>query len=274
MVMSINTNVGAMLALQQLNKSNRELFDVQNKINTGLRVAGPKDNGAVFAIAQNMRGDVRGYMAVRTALNNSIAIVDVAIAAGEASSDILIEMKEKTVAAMDKSLNTTSRNALNSDFTALRDQITNIVNNAAFNGTNLLDGSITAMTVLANPDGAVMTVTAQTMSVATAGLALSGSSLSTATNSIATLSAINAAATSVNQDLGLLGTRSRSMDTHATFVGQLIDSLRAGIGNLVDADLAEESARLQSLQIKQQLGLQALAIANQAPQNILQLFQQ
>ena len=272
MVMSINTNVGAMLALQQLNKSSRELFEVQGRINTGLRVAGPKEDGAVYAIAQNMRGDVRGYMAVRTALNNSIAIVDVAIAAGEAISDILIEMKEKTVAAMDQSLDTTSRNALNSDFTALRDQITNIVNNAEFNGTNLLNGTITAMTVLANPDGASMTVTAQNMTVSN-GLALSTNSLSTSTNAIQALSAINAAAIQVNQDLGLLGTRSRSLDTHGTFVSKLIDSLRAGIGNLVDADLAEESAKLQALQIKQQLGLQALSIANQAPQNILQLFQ-
>lgn len=273
MVMSINTNVGAMLALQNLNKSSRELFDVQTRINTGLRVSGPKDDGAVYAIAQNMRGDVRGYMAVRTALNNSIAIVDVAIAAGEAISDILIEMKEKTVAAMDQSLDTTSRNALNSDFTALRDQISNIVNNAEFNGTNLLNGTLSAMTVLANPDGSSMTVTGQNMIVGTAGLNLAGDDLTTASNATLALSAINAAAIGVNQDLGLLGTRSRSLDTHATFVGKLIDSLRAGIGNLVDADLAEESARLQSLQIKQQLGLQALSIANAAPQNILRLFQ-
>ena len=272
MVMSINTNVGAMLALQNLNKTNRQMFDVQNRINTGLRVAGPKDDGAIFAIAQNMRGEVRGFMAVRTALNNSIAIVDVAIAAGEAISDILIEMKEKTVAAMDQSLDTTSRNALNSDFTALRDQITNIVNNAEFNGSNLLNGTLTALTVLANPDGTSMTVTSQDMSVSN-GLGLAANDLTTSTNAIAALSAINIAATQVNQDLGLLGTRGRSLDTHGTFVGKLIDALRTGVGNLVDADLAEESARLQSLQIKQQLGLQALSIANAAPQNILQLFQ-
>lgn len=273
MVMSINTNVGAMLALQNLNKTNRQLFDVQNRINTGLRVAGPKDDGAIYAIAQNMRGDVRGFMAVRTALNNSIAIVDVAIAAGEAISDLLIEMKEKTVAAMDQSLDTASRNAFNTDFTALRDQITNIVNNAEFNGANLLDGSLAELTVLANPDGTSMTVTAHDMSVGTGGLGLAANDLTTASNAFAALSAINAAATQVNQDLGLLGTQSRSLDTHGTFVGKLIDSLRAGVGNLVDADLAEESARLQSLQIKQQLGLQALSIANAAPQNILLLFQ-
>lgn len=273
MVMSVNTNIGAMVALQNLNMTNRDMEEVQNRINTGYKVAGPKDDGAIYAIAQNMRGEVGGFQAVRTALNNSISIVDVAISAGQAVSDLLIEMKEKSVAALDQSLNTASRNALNADFVALADQISNIVNNAAFNGTNLIDGSSTQMTVLANPDGTSLTVTGQDMS-ASNGLGITASmDLSTFTSSQDALAAINTAMAQLNQDLGLLGTRSKSLDVHGVFVGKLIDSLVGGIGNLVDADLAAESAHLQSLQIKQQLGIQALSIANAAPQNILSLFQ-
>ncbi len=114
MVMSVNTNIGAMVALQNLNTTNRAMAEVQNRINTGYKVAGPKDDGAIYAITQNMRGEVAGFQAVRTALNNSISIVDVAISAGQAVSDLLIEMKEKAVAALDQSLNTASRNALRS----------------------------------------------------------------------------------------------------------------------------------------------------------------
>lgn len=271
MVMSVNTNSSAMAALQSLSATNRDLEDIQTRINTGLKISGPKDDGAIFAIAQNMRGEIAGFEAVNTALNNSVSIVDVAIAAGTAISDLMIEMKEKAVAALDRSLDTNSRNALQNDFVALRDQITNITDNAEFNGTNLIGRSALDMTVLANPDGATITVTAQLMT-ATA-INIETATLSTATNAAIALSAIETAANDVNQKLGRLGTKGKSLEIHGIFVGKLIDSLKTGVGNLVDADLAEDSANLQALQIKQQLGLQTLAIANAAPQNILQLFQ-
>jgi flagellin len=271
-MLSVNTNTGAMVALQQLNATNRELGEVQTRINTGLKIAGPKDDGAVFAIAQNMRGEIAGFEAVKTALDNAVSVVDVGLAAGQSISDLLIEMKEKAVAALDQSLETSSRNALQNDFAALRDQIATIVGNAEFNGFNLLDGSATSLSVLANPDGATITVSAQNMSTGTAGLAISALTLATATNATAARSALDAAIDTANQNLAVLGTRAKTLDIHNGFVDKLIDSLTTGVGNLVDADLAKESARLQALQIKQQLGTQALSIANQAPQTILSLF--
>ena len=116
MTLSVNTNVSAMVALQQLNVTNRDMAEVQTRINTGLKVAGPKDNGAVYAIAQNMRGEIAGFEAVKTALDNAVSVVDVGLAAGQSISDLLIEMKEKAVAALDSSLDTSSRNALQNDF--------------------------------------------------------------------------------------------------------------------------------------------------------------
>src|SRR5215470_8752831 len=152
-MLSINTNTGAMVALQYLNQTITDLQTTQGHINSGLKVAGPKDNGAVYAIAQNMRGNVAGYAAVADSLNRGSSTVDVAISAGQSISDLLNELKAKALAAADASLDTASRNAMNADFTALRDQITTIVANAQFNGTNLVDGSVSAITALASADG-------------------------------------------------------------------------------------------------------------------------
>jgi flagellin len=275
MSFSVNTNTGAMLALQNLNKTNMELDQVQSRVNSGLKVSGAKDNAAIFAIAQNMRADVRSLGAVSQSIARTVSTLDVAIAAGEAISDILVEMKEKAVASADASLDTASRNALNEDFTALRDQIGTIVQNASFNGVNLIDGSTTLIEVLADADAT------NTLSVAAQNLSLSGSIVTMAsTAAIDTLAkastAIQTIETSlenVNASLAKLGMSAKKLEVHNTFIGKLQDTLKGGIGNLVDADLAEEGARLQALQVKQQLGVQALSIANSAPQVILSLFQ-
>ena len=123
MSLSVNTNAGAMIALQYLNKTTSELNATQSHINSGLKIANAKDNGAIFAIAQNMRGDVSAFHAVSDSLNRAISATDVAMNAGQAVSDLLVEMKGKAVAAADISLDTASRDALSEDFDALRDQI-------------------------------------------------------------------------------------------------------------------------------------------------------
>src|SRR6201995_3473054 len=142
-MVSVNTNSGAMVALQYLNKTENDLQTTQTHINKGLKVATAKDDGATFAIAQNMRGNVMGYQSVTDSLNRGVSTIDVAISAGGSISDLLNQMKAKALAAADTSLDTASRNALNADFTALRDQISTIVKNAGFNGFNLVDGSTT-----------------------------------------------------------------------------------------------------------------------------------
>src|SRR5262249_9970376 len=133
-MLSVNTNTGAMVALQYLNQTNAQLQTTQNAINTGMKVASAKDDGATYAMAQNMRGDVASYSAVMDSLHRGMSAVDVALSAGQSISDLLIQMKQKALAASDQSLDTASRNALNEDFAALRDQIGNIITNAVFNG--------------------------------------------------------------------------------------------------------------------------------------------
>ncbi|MAK65165.1 MAG: flagellin [Maricaulis sp.] len=271
---TINTNAGAMMALQNLNQTNKDLQTVQNRINTGLAVSSAKDNGGIYAIAQKMRSDVNGYAAVGNSLDLAQSTTDVALAAGEAISDLLIEMKEKALAASDTSLDTASRTALNEDFKALRDQITTIASNAEFNGTNLINGSVTSISALANADGS------NSITISDANMTLGGglvtvaatASFASAGDASTMVSTIETSLDNLNASLAKLGTASKSLEVHKSFVGKLSDALETGIGNLVDADLAKESARLQSLQVKQQLGVQALSIANSAPSTILGYF--
>ncbi len=271
---SVNTNVGAMVALQNLNATNAELATVQNRVNTGLKVASAKDNGAIWAIAQGQRAEIRALNAVTQSLDRGIAAVDVAIAAGESVSDLLLQMKEKALSATDETLSSSARSALNEDFEALRDQIASVVENAEFNGVNLLMESATGFGALANADASsTITVDAEVMalgeSIVTVGLSQDIATMSDANTA---LSAVTESIDNVSAALARLGTTSKALGTHATFVSKLMDTLEAGVGNLVDADLAKESAKLTALQTKQQLGVQALGIANQTPQILLSLF--
>ena len=274
MSLSVNTNVGAMIALQYLNKTTSELTATQNHINSGLKIATAKDNGAIFAIAQNMRGDVSAFHAVSDSLNRAVSATDVAMSAGQAVSDLLVEMKGKAVAASDASLDSASRSALDEDFASLRDQVTNILENAIFNGVNLVDGTSSSLTALISADGgSTITIDGEDMSLGGSIVTIStGASLSTASAASTMIGTINTSLENVNAALARLGSSSKQISIQNDFIGKLIDTLNAGIGNLVDADLATESARLQSLQVKQQLGVQALAIANSAPAIALSLF--
>jgi flagellin len=271
---SVNTNVGAMIALQNLSRTNSELGTVQNRINTGLKVSSAKDNGAVWAIAQGQRAEIGALNAVKDSLNRGQSAVDVSLAAGESVSDLLIQLKEKALAATDTSLSTSARSALNEDFTSIRDQIATVVENASFNGVNLLDGSMTAgFKALANVAGSTITINDEDMSLSGSIVTLAAAeAISTATLATAALAKVDASIANVSASLARLGTGSKSLGTHLSFVGKLQDTLEAGVGNLVDADLAKESARLQSLQTKQQLGVQALSIANSSTSILLGLF--
>ncbi|MDE1937478.1 MAG: flagellin [Alphaproteobacteria bacterium] len=273
-MLSVNTNPSAMTALQYLNQTQAALAQTQTAINTGLKVSSAKDNGAVYAIAQNMRGDVAGYAAVTDSLNRGMSTVDVAMSAGQSISDLLIQMKQKALAASDTSLDTASRQAMNQDFTALRDQITTIVKNAVFNGFNMVNGTTKVITALASSDGTRrITVSTQNMSLSGSIVTLkSTGTISTAAKASTMVATVQTSLTNVNAALAKLSSGSKKFSIQISFAQQLSDTLTAGIGNLVDANMAQESAMLTSLQTKQQLGVQALSIANQAPQSILSLF--
>jgi flagellin len=274
MSFSVNTNTGAQVALQYLNATQGQLDRTQGAINSGLKVATAKDDGAIYAIAQNQRGAVAGFSSVINSLNNGSSAIDVALSAGQSISDLLIQLKQKALSAADPSLDTASRQALNSNFTALRDQISTIVKNAVFNNFNLVDGSTTQVQALASADG-TRRITAQAQNMKLSGSIVTmttTATVSTQAKASAMIATIQASLTNVNSALAKLSSGAAKFSIQATFTQKLSDTLTAGIGNLVDANMAQESAMLQSLQVKQQLGVQALSIANQAPQTILSLF--
>ena len=398
-MLSVNTNYGASLALQSLKATQKELEDVQGRITTGLKVADASDNGAVFAIAQGQRARLTSLTSIKEAMDRTGSALDVALAAGTAVGDILLQLKSKAVSAQAQDLTTDQRSALQADFDNLRNQINQIVGSAQFNGLNLINaggaslnvamsdiststagrqvastpvaglvpglssyvvgnGGVTAadgttftinsvaigtaaltatMTVQqyldevttatagrvtasydqsngqftyraaeavvgtnelgvavagggtartwlghTNPPAAV-TGGASTMSVTdwdwTAGGSGALSTVSTAANllasagsSLTTASNLDTAIVAINTQMAAMGSQAKSLEAQNNFISKLRDVVEEGVSNLVDADLAKESARLQSLQIKQQLGTQALSIANQAPQYILSLF--
>jgi flagellin len=272
---SVNTNVGAMIALQNLNATNKDLAVTSNRINTGLKISSAKDNGAIWAIAQNQRAQSSSLNSVISSLNRGQSVAEVAMSAGGAISDILVQMKEKVLAATESGLSSASKKALNDEYNALRDQIDTIANNATFDGVNLISSTTvnsSSIKSLANADGtATINIDHADLSKSNTAIAATTSSLTGAVGS-ADVKAIDAAIQNVSSQLSKIGTGAKALDTHLTNVMKLQDTLDAGVGNLVDADLAKESAKLQALQTKQQLGVQALSIANQSSGILLSLF--
>ena len=277
MTMSINTNVSAMIALQNLTKTNVQLSQAENRINTGLKIASSKDNAAYYGIAQNMRADVAGLSAATDSMNRAVSTVDLALAALDTVQELMLEVKAKAVAAADEGLDTESRALIVKDYNNLRAQMLQIAESAGFNGSNLIAAAPDSIKAVLNADAS------QVLSVAGVSLSskLEFAALAepTATTSGATAAQVKTQLVEIDDTIRNLtnmqatfGSAGRRLEAQLTFNTKLSDAAEAGIGNLVDADIAKESARLQALQIKQQLGLQALSIANAAPQSILALF--
>jgi flagellin len=245
------------------------------RINTGLKIATAKDNGAVWAIAQNQRAESTSLNAVVSSLQRGQSVADVAMSSGTAISDILVQMKEKVLAATEAGITTASKEALSDEYVALRNQIDTIANNATFDGVNLISATTVNsadIKAIANAD-ATETIDIDHINLSKSNTAIAGTLSSlTGTVSSGDVTDLESAIQNVSSALSKIGTGAKALDTHLTNVMKLQDTLDAGVGNLVDADLAKESAKLQALQTKQQLGVQALSIANQSSGILLGLF--
>lgn len=266
MANSINTNYGAQIALQNLNATNAALNTTQNRVNTGMKVSSAKDNGAIFAIATNQRADMAAMDAVKTSIQRGQSIVDVALAAGETVVAAMTEMKAIAVAiegfGEDPDEKDASYKAYKADFDALKEEITAALKGAEFDGVNLFSAD-------ASDDKQPTVRTGLADSTYAIGFKTSWKAITFDDEKASTVQAQIEAFTT---NLATLGTQSKSMERQLNFASKLQDALETGVGNLVDADLAKESARLSALQTKQQLGVQALSIANSSSQMLLGLF--
>ena len=273
MANSINTNYGAAIALQNLNKTAAQLETTQNRINTGMKVSSAKDNGAIFAIATTQRANMGAMDAVKNSLQRGQSIVDVALAAGDTATSALEEMKALAVNL--GSSTGDAQAAYLADFNALGKEVDAALKGATFDGVNLWN-TTTATSVTTDTSGSTSAIGFGTTDKAAATAITDVTTAATAPADAAAATAIrtkvDAALKAMTTDLATLGTQSKSVGRNISFVNKLQDATEAGIGNLVDADLAKESARLTALQTKQQLGVQALSIANSSSSILLGLF--
>jgi flagellin len=274
-MISINTNIGAMAAIQNLSATNRDLQETQNAISTGKKVASAKDNGAIWTIANKMTSDVKAYGRVRESNERAAAILDTGIAAAESIMELLNEMKGKALAATQQGLSAPSQAALAGDFAQLRDQITNVIANASFDGANMVSGATPASAISLGDAAGGNNITVAGANLALGGTVVTVTGLNVLTSDItagAALTAVNASITNLGTQMATWGAGAKRLEVHREFVSKLSDALNTGIGAITDADLSKESAKLQSLQVKQQLGIQALSIANSSAQSALSLF--
>ncbi|GBF58643.1 flagellin [Candidatus Phycosocius bacilliformis] len=263
-----------MIALQTLNRTNDQLDKTQNTIATGLKVASAKDNGALFAIANKMRSDVTAYDRVRESVDRASSILDTGIAAGESIMELLNEMKGKALAATQPGNSASAQSALNADFVQLRDQITSVIANAVFDGANMISGTPNNAVALGDANGTNnITVTGVSLALGSTTITVTAAQVvDTTANAATALTNVNNSITALGTQLATWGAGAKRFEVHRNFVGKLQDALSNGIGAIADADLAKESAKLQALQVKQQLGVQALSIANGSSQTALSLF--
>jgi flagellin len=274
---SVNTNYGALVALQSLNRTNADLASVQKRVTTGYRVNDAIDDGAAFAVAQGIRSNIGSLNAVNQQLNIARGTNGVALEAATSISNTLIKMREVTTKLADANLSTDQRRQYNADLSRLVGEVGNFISNATFNGSNLLQSAAAPIQVIANVAGTQFTLTSQDLSASLLG---GGTNLLTVAfaNAVAAGAALSAngsqatAESIVSTFLNNLGGDSRRLVNQVNFNAALLKASEEAVGYIVDADLAKESSRLSALQVRQQLGTQTLGIANQSPQTLLGLF--
>jgi flagellin len=267
---SVNTNVGAMIALANLSTTQYQLSKTQDRISTGYKIVGAKDDASNFAIAQGLRADLKSFDAVQQSMSSGTGILSAAIAGANSVSNLLADVKKKAIEASNPANTANQQSVLAADFTQMMSQLNTFVTNSVYNGRNLLSAGSNNVSITSTISGGQLTISnASTLSQVST--LLSGG-VGTTAGALSLLSTIDAQQLVVGTALGTLGSNNVSLNFLSTFTKTLSDAVTEGLGALVDADLAKESAKLQSLQVKQQLGVQALGIANSRPQTVLSLF--
>jgi len=269
---SVNTNIGAQIALQNLNATNKMLDKVQNRISTGMRVASAQDDGASFAIAQGLRSDIKAVGAVNEQLNKAKGLLAVTLAGLTDVSNQLAEIRGVLTKLADENVTGDTRDQYVADYNSYIGDITAKVQGTSYNGTNLIDAAATDLNVISDILGGQYTITAVDMEAAITGVSAPASAAVAQDLIDGTDGSFGALVLAVNDALNKFAADDRRVTGQIEFNSKLSDAIEIGLGATVDADLAKESARLQSLQIKQQLGSQSLGIANQSPQILLSLF--
>ena len=272
---SVNTNMSSMLALQSLNRTSDQLSVVQKRVSTGFRVADSKDDGGAFAVAQAVRSDVAGLTAANEQLGGTKGILETTFAALGKVSETMVKVRETLTRLADGTLNDEQRSQYETQYSALKTQIENFITDATYNGRSLLNTEATAgggnIEMTRNEAGGVFTISAVDGATDLV-IAAAPTDAAEAQTALQDGGDFETVESKIANALNTFGSDSNYIDGQIKYNKDKIDSLEGGLGALIDADLAKESAKLQALQIRQQLGTQALSIANQSPQMLLSLF--
>jgi flagellin len=272
---SVNTNRTAMLALQSLNQTNTELAGVQKRVSTGYRVADARDDGGAYAVAQAVRSDVAGVIAVNEQLGGVKGILQTTFATLSQVSDTMRQARAALTRLADGAISSDQRKQYEEQYKQLSTQITQFINDGRYNGRTLLSTDTSAavgggdLLGIRNEDGGTFMISATNGTALQLGTAIPTDYASAATFLTSTFSSIeNTIATALNK----FGANMQYIENQMAYNSKKVDALNDGLGALVDADLAKESANLQALQTRQQLGVQTLSLANQGSQTLLSLF--
>ncbi len=270
---SINTNVGALVALASLRTTQANLQVASKQVQTGYRVADASDDASTFSVAQGIRGNLQAYQAVQASLANGVGIGTVTQAALTNISNLVGNLQAKITQLADGSINANQRTIYTADFNALTSQVANFISQANYNGSNLLSAASAAKTFLADTNGTSLTLTSQSsVNAAFNTFATTANIVATASDAAAGLQNLSTFQQAVATSLGANAAETRSLQLQSSFVNSIVDATTTGLGAIVDADIGKASASVQALQVRQQLGIQSLSIANQQPSVLLGLF--
>jgi flagellin len=278
---SVNTNVGAMIALESLNKTNSDLAAAQKQVSTGFRVADATDDGAAYAVAQSVRSTVGALTTANQQLGNVQGLLSTTQSGLNNISNTMASMRQVLVSLSDANVNGNQRTQYIAQYKSLLANVKTFVQDAGYSGKTLIgnitgsNGTFSRVATVRNELGASYGIATFGGSAMYGSIAFTG----TAMNGAGTVAGLISAGgvfikmmNSVGSALNTVGSEVNYVKNQISYNSDKIDALNGGVGSLVDADLAKESAQIQALQIRQQLGTQALSLANQAPQTLLSLF--
>ena len=269
---SVNTNTGSMTALASLRRINADLLVANKQLQTGYRVADAADDASTFSVAQGLRGDLQAFSAVQNSLANGVGLGSVTQAALTSISNTAGNIQAKLVQLSDASISASQRTIHTADYNALASQIANFIAQANYNGANLISSGSASRTYLASTSGSTLSLSGLG-STATALTTFTGAvNVSTASDATNSLAAVTTFQNAISQSLSTSATQSRALTVQSSFQSAVSDAVTTALGALVDADIGKASAQSQALQVRQQLAVQSLSIANQQPSVLLGLF--
>jgi len=295
MTTSVLTNTGAMIALQNLEMVNNQLNTAQNQVSSGLAVSSASDDAATWVVSTTMNANIASLTQVGQGLGNAGSILGTAVSGATEIASLVAQIRAAVTSTQDPATDVAATQA---QVDQLIGQINAAVTSSNFNGVNLLNGTnATGISFLASTannytvtgatsttistgNGADLTTSATGTNAAMTALfnlvgsGGSGGGLAAITGATigAALTTVDTANQAVESAAAQFGAVQSNVQSQQTFVNNLVTTLQAGVGNMVDANMTQESAKLSALQVQQQLGTQALSIANQAPQILIKLF--